>query len=1148
MPIELIEGKVTSGSINIDGASAIRRTCSLSLIAKDLNINDIYWGIQNKFKLEVGIKNFIDSDYPEIVWFSQGIYVITGFNTTQNLNSYTVSISGKDKMCLLNGDIGGNLAASVDFGVEEYWDRENNIVTYTKIPIKTIIREMIHTYALEPYHNIIINDLEDCGFELLEYRGDKPLYLWYDINSNEYINAWLDGSKKCWSIAKEDEESDPEYTLDTIPFYDNRIKINDEIKIEPTEVYFNQTSKKLYTISKVEYGQTIGYRMTDLVYAGDLISNIGESLTSILDKIKNMLGNFEYFYDLDGRFIFQKKKIYVDTPKNGIVTTSNDETYVENSIYATPISYQFDDGNLISSYQNTPNLNNLKNDYAVWGTRKGVSGADIPIHYRYALDKKPVFYQSLDGKIYTTITDDSIKEQFKQQKKQEIYYQIKEELKAFKLKYEIPSYLEAPTQKDNGEWSNGWWDIRDFHDYYKLLTGTSPIGTMKWYSQHDLSGCTSLYGMPGYHSSNYIDYYVWLIIVSPNGRINTQHGSGSFIPAEEKSYFNTYYESYLDEEGKVVTLPVSPSVTKKFASPFSGCNDQHTYLSFLKEDIEKDGNAVYFYNPNFPFNESFEKMVEEKIDIVYEDFILNGGINIVDWREIIYQMAKDFYKHNQDDDFLIKVANNNKDYYPTGITGYEQYYIDIEGFWRQIYDPEETGIYTEYNYITSDGEEEFVMPLDDEGLEPKVCTNLIVTERAPDYEKKADLFSIITLNGENEVQKVIDIIPVVYNFNEKGEQIADDQGLLFYTTKDNSVTKSLKDRLVANNGKVTKEDYQLIVELNWGLENQFTLQENGIYSYSGDDFTSFIQQVEDKVIQDGFVLLNKNASLRVEKKELYYFVDNRYISLLDYYLANNTFDTLFTIDFAESSKDCVLLEELFEPIKNIIYNAETGAYKKYLKSSKLFIDATLNLGLPAQKRYITYYTKTFEFFRDGDYKSWNKIISTYPDQLNFWFDFLDSGDYDVKKNFSTRELDSYAVNVIGSRPKVVNNSQVTSIYFREVPNLIYLENGNVSADEKAALGGYQFIQNIPINLFSISAQGKSAYEELQSLLYNHSYCIESITISAIPIYYLQPNTRISVHDKLSEIYGEYIISKITIPLTYNGMMSITATKAPVRLL
>ena len=30
----------------------------------------------------------------------------------------------------------------------------------------------------------------------------------------------------------------------------------------------------------------------------------------VLDKIKNMFSDFEYFYDVDGRFIFQKKKTY----------------------------------------------------------------------------------------------------------------------------------------------------------------------------------------------------------------------------------------------------------------------------------------------------------------------------------------------------------------------------------------------------------------------------------------------------------------------------------------------------------------------------------------------------------------------------------------------------------------------------------------------------------------------------------------------------------------------------------------------------------------------------------------------------------------------------------------------------------------------
>lgn len=128
-PVETIEGQVTSGSINIDGASAVRRTCSLSLVAKNLNINDFYWGIKSKFKLEIGLKNQINDIYDDIIWFPQGTYLITTFNTSQTTNNYNISISGKDKMCLLNGDLGGSLPASIDFGVEEYFDIESGVTT-----------------------------------------------------------------------------------------------------------------------------------------------------------------------------------------------------------------------------------------------------------------------------------------------------------------------------------------------------------------------------------------------------------------------------------------------------------------------------------------------------------------------------------------------------------------------------------------------------------------------------------------------------------------------------------------------------------------------------------------------------------------------------------------------------------------------------------------------------------------------------------------------------------------------------------------------------------------------------------------------------------------------------------------------------------
>ncbi len=43
------------------------------------------------------------------------------------------------------------------------------------------------------------------------------------------------------------------------------------------------------------------------------------------------------------------------------------------------------------------------------------------------------------------------------------------------------------------------------------------------------------------------------------------------------------------------------------------------------------------------------------------------------------------------------------------------------------------------------------------------------------------------------------------------------------------------------------------------------------------------------------------------------------------------------------------------------------------------------------------------------------------------------------------------------------------------------------------------------------------------------------------IYYLDVNTKIQVVDSTRGINGEYLVSKLTIPLTYNGTMSITAT-------
>ena len=403
-PIEEIQGKITSGSINVDGASAVRRTCSLSMVTLDKNINDIYWVLNNKFKLEVGIENHIDNRYPEIIWFKQGTYVFTSISMNVQSNNYTINLSGKDKMCLLNGEVGGSINASTDFGtIEEYsGSGVNAISTIIHIPIIEIIKNAVHVYGGEPLHNIVINDVDNYGLELLEYRGseDKPMYMIRNIKTQAIENMTFDGNK----------------TYDTnIPNTSSPIKLKDiENKggkyfnlIDNTEENNNNATilynnNEEYNIIKLDFGDTVGYRKTDLTYPGDLIANIGESLTSILDKIKSTFSDFEYFYDIDGRFIFQKKKTYINESWNNL-NVSEKEIYAEDAMFTSSYTYSFEDGILLTAFNNSPNINNIKNDFSIWGKRKGITGTELPIHMRYAIQFKPKYYQNYDKtKIFIT--------------------------------------------------------------------------------------------------------------------------------------------------------------------------------------------------------------------------------------------------------------------------------------------------------------------------------------------------------------------------------------------------------------------------------------------------------------------------------------------------------------------------------------------------------------------------------------------------------------------------------------------------------------------------------------------------------------------------------------------------------------------------
>lgn len=1004
-PLEEIEGRVTQGSVTVDGSSSVRRTCSLTLAANELNIHDFYWGLNTKFQLLIGVKNTIKTrtpyielyrNYPDICWFKMGTYIISSFNTSQSTNQYSISLQGKDKMTLLNGEIGGIITPlSWDFGTIQDVSEDGTIST-TNYLIKDIILEAVHEHAQEPYWNIIINDLDDYGLELLEYRGDIPLYLLYNVEQGIVDQMLFDIS---------------DLNIDESSFvYDSRVEALGTNNA--TEININNT---IYTIIKVEYGDTIGYRTTDLTYAGDLISNVGESVTSMLDKIKNMLGDFEYFYDLNGRFVFQRKKTYIDSTFSTITSDGSNSNgiYVKNAAETSSVIYSFDNSMLVTSFSNSPDFANIKNDFSIWGVRKGISEAEIPIHLRYAIDTKPWYYKNYDGVIY--ITQEGL-EEYEKLRVATILYELTNDAT---ITYTAGGSVFHTTALPAGL-SSDWWEIDDWARRYLYYADINNTHSIKYYlnlTSQELVDIINNATQPIDENIHDFNYFVYQLKSSKLGSFNSPWCTANWLSIfpQPESVQNYYYniinnatnnneafwmwlfDTALTLDGKEYIKSIEHGYDKtssvaEYPTKATGCTHVFSYALTRKQSGSTNYYHSYIYNPSIPDSVKSDDSFTNKInsDLIDQSTYSLGleDVNyvIVDWREIIYQMSVDYNMYHDEEDFLLKIDNNNalfdgaEHLYPGGYTHYEQYYIDLNGFWRDLYDPK-------YEYS----------------------------------------FNIAAPNKIKYAAKIND----------------------YY------VFQNCKDFTYADlNNAITAWSFDC------GKPNV----------YYRDLYGAFSELTAIPTIE------NYN-----QHPEFYYFVRGC--------RAIGSGDTIYN--------------------KKLSYNSKE-----------------------------IYFTKT-----TGEYDSkthWSIDVIEDPELINFWFDFLDT----------EGELGKYKVCKIGDRTKAANDTDINSIYYREVPTVIFVDMETDIQTEKAKKGtGYTYIK-LPEyleNLFSMSAQGKSAMDVLNEWLYSYAFCAESISINALPVYYLEPNARILVRDDNSGINGEYIVTRLTFPLSHNGTMSISATKAVERL-
>ena len=363
-PIANIEGRVQDGTLQVDGSSSIRRQGNISFVLGfyEKDKIDIKQMIKtgNKIALEIGYVNNYKQDYPQYanystIWFPQGVFIIANPSFSKSLEDYQISFDLRDKMCQLNGILGGTFPATITLGEYDVVDENGAIVT-KPISMYQLVQELVNHWGGEQLGKIIINDLPKYTTTPMMWNGSAPLYLFYNSVYDKY-----------------------RYSLS------NTIRTNETF---------------VQAFDKGEYagrGYTVfSYPEQASEGQGIFTVSAGTTVESALHQIKEKLGNFEFFYDIDGNFVFQEVRNYMNTNQATVTLNLAKQLNLDMKDYLVDLSmgnskYQFVNYPAIISISENEQWDDLKNDFVLWGKKKVTDDIEVSVRYHLAIDEKPTY-------------------------------------------------------------------------------------------------------------------------------------------------------------------------------------------------------------------------------------------------------------------------------------------------------------------------------------------------------------------------------------------------------------------------------------------------------------------------------------------------------------------------------------------------------------------------------------------------------------------------------------------------------------------------------------------------------------------------------------------------------------------------------------
>ena len=993
-PLKEIQGLVTGGNLNLDGKSALRRTCTLSAYvdietANVTEVNNLF-SLNKKMYLEIGLKNTTYDKYKqyETIWFPQGLFIMCSVNISHNTQGSNINLTLKDKMCLLNGDVAGCLPSTIEFDKYDTHTADGQWVTL-RPTIVQIIRELVNHWGGEQLGKIYINDLDTRVKQVMKWTGSKPVYLSnYDKDGN-----------------------------------------SENVQLSMNRSIFTSND----TVREYFYGDDIGYILTDFTYPGELISNAGETICSILDKIKNTLGNYEYFYDIDGNFVFQEIKNYLNTTKATQVEKEFlDRLYNDSSNYLLKISegkraFTFTNNNLITSFTNTPQYNRIKNDFIVWGIRKNANGNDVPIRYRLVIDKRPEVGNTYPCFIYEDPEDGLTK------LKKPVEYQSKDNFPA------IGSVTTFYLDKSSGiiyKWAGS-------EKGYVALSGET-VTTFKKRKDFPEKGEPDII----YFAEEENEQYIW--------GLDKQSGHYKKIEEDRKAFIEDMNKQIKNKEDELAAL-------KEEAEPI--INTQYELQqNSLTAEVQIDAQQT-------------EILEREKEIADYEDAIKAHNADINEINNIMLDTIEEITGNRNWKDTLGQYGKGNIDLWNRP---------QVDNGDGTISTVRSLGFYDEDVNSVNYGKEI---------LAPTVVGNVIVSddEAIEHYYKTGEYFGVFNTIDESNIY---------------AEELHIQQAVLYSKIEVGTQTYLIKDIM---HGDVLSQKQKLVAGI------QSALDEKVLELAKEKAALTMLKAQKDK-IDDDLEKVNEQV------KELSDRINKVKEEIKD--LKKQKDDGLLQLDSDQYEYIKI------DPVNFTNYTTtdwRTELYLKGVQADPLGTDSNVYYAeLDAE------WPKLFDFNTNTYH---NEVTQDYT-SIDYYLDFLDTN----------AAVGAFSVDNIGRRTLVITDNSVNCIFEPYTPDVVLIENGQEDTGTKrkeAQDRNLKFCQ-VDSTLYSQLTTGgthNSAYEVVKDLLYQYTSYNENITIQSLPMFHLEPNIRIGVNDIESNIYGDYMISTISIPLNVAGTMSINATRA-----